>query len=480
MLGRHIVSYLPSQMLPALLAMVLLTVYTHVMSPEEYGYYVLIINGHLLFVMVGFSWLHNVVLRLGPKADRENYRDALRTASYLIFGVISLIALFIVLGATPFTVPKGIGWIVWFAFGLGVSRGLLTLVECWHRSALQINRFNLLECGQAIGGLIGGIGLVYYFQMGAEGGAIGMMLGIILMLVVDRHQILTGKLSHVGMPVIREVLRMGAPLIFSSLLVYTFTSIDRFMLGYFKDASAVGIYAAGYTLVDRIMQVLFLVIAMASYSLTVHRLEHEGVEAARAQTYKNGIGILGLALPACVGLIFCAPQLAYVVIGEEFRAGAITVMPWITIASFFYGLTVHYFDHAFFLAKKPHMFVFTQGPCAALYVVLNFILIPRYGAVGAAYATLASYLLLLTLSITLGRRVFRIHFPFGPALRIVAASGFMGLVLEAIPFPLSLLGLLAMAAVGGISYGVAVLAFNVEGVRPALRHGIRLIQTRLE
>jgi len=475
MLGRHIVSYLPSQVIPALTALAAITIYTHLMSPEAYGYYTLMINGHMLLNLVFFGWLYGVVLRLGPKAAREGYGAQLRTTTYGLFAVIALV---LVLLTTLFmTLRPGlaIGWVIWFALGLGIARSLLTLHEAWHRGALHIQRYNLLECGQAVLSLIAGVALVYFVPLGARGAATGLLLGIVVMIMVDSGEYVNMARAHFERPILREAMRMGAPLIVSNLLLFILTSSDRFLIEYFDGAGAVGIYAAGYTLVDRIMQVLFMAISMASYSLTIHRLEHEGVEAARAQTYRNGIGVLALAMPACVGLIFCAPQLAAVVIGEDFRDGALRIMPLITLASFCGGLATHYFDHAFMFAKKPHLLLFTQGPGAVLNIILNLLFIPRFGAIGAAYATLASYLLLLTLSIVIGRRAFAIRFPFKPMLQVMGATAAMGLALALISLPLNLFGLMAMAAVGAGVYGAILLLVNLDGARVIARQAIDLV-----
>ena len=70
--------------------------------------------------------------------------------------------------------------------------------------------------------------------------------------------------------------------------------------------------------------------------------------------------MLAVALPTCAGLILCDRQLAAVLIGPDFRIGAMQVMPWIAVSSVLNGLSAHYFDHAFHLAKKPYLLAFTQ------------------------------------------------------------------------------------------------------------------------
>jgi len=260
-------------------------------------------------------------------------------------------------------------------------------------------------------------------------------------------------------------------------LAFMITNADRFMINYFNGMEAVGIYVAGYAIIDRIGQMLFMAVAMPSFSLTIHKLEQDGFDAARQQTYHAGVAVLALAIPACAGLILTAPQIAAVFIGPEFREGAVKVMPWIALSTFFNGLATHYFDHAFHLAKKPRLLLWTQGPGAALNILLNVLLIPRFGYIGAAYATLASYSLLLLLSITLGRRVFPMHFPVVPGLQITAATALMAGTIVMVAFPPTLIGLLGTVIVGGTVYGTAFLGFNVFDARVIL---LRLVRERLQ
>jgi O-antigen/teichoic acid export membrane protein len=274
---------------------------------------------------------------------------------------------------------------------------------------------------------------------------------------------------------VKEIFHFGLPLVLSFGLSVIISTSDRFLIDHFKGAEQVGIYSAGYTLTDRIIGIVFLMIAIPSLPLTVHRLEHEGVEAARDQTWRNGIAAFMLALPACAGLILANRQVAHAFIGEAFRDGALTVMPWIAVSGMINGLATHYFDHAFHLGKKTRLFVFTLGPAALVNVVMNLLLIPRFGILGAAWSTLVSYMLLLTLSVIVGRRAFKIRFPFKEALQITCSVALMAVVLRSIAFPENLLGLFMMMPLGGATYITGLLLFDVMDARAWTRRILRKI-----
>lgn len=465
MLSRQIVRYFPSLVVPAIIAFAAIYIYTRVLTPEEYGYYALALSGMTAIGAMGYTWLQMSLMRLIPEAARSGKESALSIASYIILLFISMA---LVIAALIYAMSSDVSNFriaMLLCVPLAITRAWLNINQVYHKAHMRIGRFNVLECGQALLGLAFGLLLVMHFGYGSQGAVLGMIIGLLLMALLDVRSLLALSWKDYDRATLMHIVRFGLPMVLTSATAAFLAVSDRFLIEHFRDAAELGVYAAGYTLMDRIITMLFMLIATPSFPLTVHKLEHEGVEAARQQTYYNGVAALFIAVPGCVGLIMTAPQLTELLIGAQFRAGALQVMPWIAVSAILGGMSIHYFDHAFYLAKKPHMLLFTQGPAALVNLLLNFILIPKYGFMGAAYANLASYILLITLSATVGRKVFAIKFPFKPAVQIAVASAVMGAVLYAIPFPLSFLGLGMMVALGGAVYGVMLLVLNVAGAR---------------
>ncbi|MDX2028312.1 MAG: polysaccharide biosynthesis C-terminal domain-containing protein [Alphaproteobacteria bacterium] len=458
---RQIIGYAPSLLIPALVAFGTVFSFTRLLTPTEYGHYTLAVNTMALLGMVFFYWLHISLPRLMPEAIRKRRDAQLRATTYVLFGVSALV----LLTATGFFlgfVPLGDLFLVaWLAVPLALARSLLSLNEAVHRSLMDYKRYNFIECGQSILGFGIGLALVYFLDLGSLGAVLGLIIGMVIMALADLRVLRSMSWKDFDRGVLKNIIHFGAPLVFSYGLAFIIAISDRYIIEHYQGAEHVGIYAAGYILMDRISSILFLLIATPSYPLTMHKLEHEGIKAARDQTYKNGVAILMLTLPACAGLILVNRELAAVLIGDEFMEGALQVMPWIAVASLFNGLSTHYFDHAFHMAKKSTWMLYTQGPAALCNLILNFILIPRIGYMGAAYSTVISYALLLVLSIVVGRRAFAVRFPVKPALQIMASVVVMSFVVLVLPFPGGMTGLVGKVAVGLLAYGAAAYIFRV-------------------
>lgn len=469
MLAKQVLGYIPSLLIPAITSFGAIYFYTRLLSTSEFGHYALTLSTMTLLNAVFFYWLQTSLPRLMPQAAKAGSGEQLRITTYLAFagmtGALLLIALL-----TLTTAPLGnLKEMAALAVPLALARSLLNINQAIHLSRMDYKRYNIIECGQSLIGFIAGIALVYFFGMGNVGAILGMIFGMTLMAIFDGKMLRGISWKGFDREALRELVRFGVPLIFSFGLGFLISSSDRFIIEHFRDAGEVGIYAAGYSLMDRITVMIFMIVATPSFPLTVNKLEHEGIEAARQQTYANGVAIFALILPACAGLILTTEQLAAFLIGAEFRSGAVEVMPWIAVSAMLNGLSVHYFSHALHLAKKPALLVVAQLPSAIVNLGLNFTLIPEYGYMGAVYATMASYLLLLILTIVIGQRAFPYRFPFLPLLQIMCCVAAMAAVLKLVSFPISVIGLAAEVISGGVVYGAGLLLFNVMDIRPRVR-----------
>jgi O-antigen/teichoic acid export membrane protein len=249
---------------------------------------------------------------------------------------------------------------------------------------------------------------------------------------------------------------------------YILATSDRLLVQHYLDSAAVGVYSVPYSMADRTLNSLFMGVTLAAFPLTMVKMEREGPEAARRQLYQTGSLLLAVALPACAGFIAANDCIAHVLFGPQFRDPAAKIMPWIVGASLLGGLQKHFFDHAFHVARRSDMFLWSMSPAVVLNIGMNVVLLPRIGVMAAAYSTLAGYAVSLAGSIVVGRRVFRIDFPFRPAARIVAATGLMVLVLKAFRFPPNLWGLIALVSLGTVAYGLAAIVLDAAGIRGLL------------
>jgi peptidoglycan biosynthesis protein MviN/MurJ (putative lipid II flippase) len=166
------------------------------------------------------------------------------------------------------------------------------------------------------------------------------------------------------------------------------------------------------------------------------------------------------------------PQIAAVMVGEEFRTMTNRLLPWIALGAAASGIKAFHFDLAFHLGRDSRGLVICSSVAAATNVGFNLALIPRFGIVGAAYATVLAYLLGLFLSSWLGRRAFSMppSWPIwlcaGSVALAVAVGAAVGGMLSS-----GFVGILAGIALGAVFGAIAAFVVNLSGIRSEMFSG---------
>ena len=156
-------------------------------------------------------------------------------------------------------------------------------------------------------------------------------------------------------------------------------------------------------------------------------------------------------------------------IGEQLRDLAAAITPWIALGALLAGVTTYYFHQAFTLGRRTGWLLAAMAVPAGANVVLNLLLIPAYGVMGAAWATAASFALGLAASIAMGRGVLPLPVPWDALGRCAIAVGIMAAVVSLVPAMGGFAELMTKAAVGAVVYAAAVLVLNAAGVRDVAR-----------
>src|SRR5699024_2273456 len=106
-------------------------------------------------------------------------------------------------------------------------------------------------------------------------------------------------------------------------------------------------------------------------------------------------------------------------------------------------------------------------------VVLNFILIPMYGMIGAALATLISFFLIMVITWYVGKSLFSLPIPYVDTLKITLSTIIMVFILSYISSGVDLIGLIIEILLGITIYFSCLFLFNVSGVRLIIINSIK-------
>jgi O-antigen/teichoic acid export membrane protein len=426
--------YAAGQLLNRGLALILLPVYTRFLDPSEYG---------ALELLNTFSGVLFVFLLLGlPSAvtkcyhrDCETPRDratVLTTALLLATPVllVSSVILFLhservglwIVGAS------GTGTFVRLVAATAISASLISIVLASFRAREKALTFVVLNLAQFVPAMLLNIVLVVVLDMGVLGVLLGNLVSSLIALPLALWVARRDTILEFNRALVRPLLSFGMLLVPVTLAGWFVDLSDRYVLRLYEDLGQIAIYGVGY----KIGTVLNLVVVWpfqlawpaVSFSIS-HRADHKD-SYARTLTYLFLVlmaGFLGLSLLSRAGLTY--------LVGAAFR-DAYTVVPWVALAYVLNGMQFCVAPGIHITKSTKYLPAFS-GAAAILNVGLNFLVVPRFGILGAAVSTTVTFLFLATMTTILSQRVYPIRYEYTRLAKIAGAAALtysLGLAFE--------------------------------------------------
>lgn len=182
----------------------------------------------------------------------------------------------------------------------------------------------------------------------------------------------------------REIFGFALPLLASTLVWLLMESSDALLLGYFRGAEAVAGFRAVLP-VARLNQGVILTFALL-YTPLAARLYTRGEHAELSDLYaQTALWMTVLSFPIFVATFSCAHALTVGLFGADYDDSTLPLL-LLSLGYFFHtalgfnGLTVKVF-------KRLRYAMAIDLAAAALNVAINLLLVPRWGASGAAVGT---------------------------------------------------------------------------------------------
>lgn len=193
-------------------------------------------------------------------------------------------------------------------------------------------------------------------------------------------------------------LPIGLFFAFSTLLLLTGPVIVEALLG----NEAAGLYGAGYKVVEMLM--LLPAIVCAPLLPRLSRLFHQGNLAAfRRLVVRTALLLGGAAVAAAAVIAVSASHLVLILAGGEGFAGTVPVLHILAWAYPFMTLAM-LMCFALIAADRHRIAAWIVGAAATLNLLLDVVLVPRYGVPAAAAVMLGSQALVAALSTWLWAR----------------------------------------------------------------------------
>ena len=465
MFWRGVVGYLPVNIIQGLVGLATIVTFTRLLTPAQFGDYALGFSAMSLLHTAIFTWNEAAMARFWVgEADKGRGGDHSATIyrTWLALLVVLPVALAI---ALLLPLSPGLKLAVVCGVLAVLPRTFAKLAQERRRAAGEVAGAASIDMIQTLGAF--GVGAILAWQ--GFGGA-APLIGFGVAAAVCMAWTLPSELRHSRQgrfesPRVRTYLGYGLPVAMSLILALVLSTTDRFLLAAFLDEAQVGLYHAGYSLANRTLDVLFIWLGAAGGPALIAALERGGPgELGRAAREQASLMLL-LCVPAAVGLALVAAPLAQLMVGPDLAQGAAHVTPWIALSGLLAGLTTYYFHQAFTLGQRTQLLLGAMAIPAIANLVLNLILIPRFGLDGALWATLASYALGLAASMALGARSLVLPIPWLPLVQTLGATAVMALAVSRVPALGGWAELLLKAGLGGLVFGAITFVLDTGALR---------------
>jgi O-antigen/teichoic acid export membrane protein len=173
---------------------------------------------------------------------------------------------------------------------------------------------------------------------------------------------------------------------FSSLMSMIYDQIDVVMLKYFRADAELGTYVASYALMTMAMG--FVPILSQVFLPLLSATAGQNLKVEKKYLYWFGAATIGLALPTAVGGFILAAPLTQFVFGSQY-SGSGTLFRWLTL-TIITGTAATYCGAQLIPNGREKKYFVAVLAGASTNVLLNLLLIPKYGALAAAFTTATS------------------------------------------------------------------------------------------
>ena len=418
----------------------LVPIYTRILTPSDYGVSALLSTSFSIIAVIANMGMSSAIFWAYFKAGEKERKSVIGTAfifqtvfPFLIAITALMLSGFIsrsLFGNESYTNLVAIASATLF-FNVSVAVSLAML-----RARGEPTRYVSVNLIGLFVTIATSLVLVVGFRTGLVGMFAGNLIGALAMylsglaIVLPRLTLIFSKFW------IREMLSFGAPMMPAGLAMWALNSSDRYFLNAFASTADVGIYNVGYkigTLVVLVTGALQLAYPRFMFSI-YHKYPNPKEYFKKINTY-----FYLLIFTCALALSIFSKEAITILTGDAFHS-AYSIVPLIAFSYVFYGL-FNNFGTGVLVTSKTYLSTFAVLIAGGTNLALNYVLVSKFGMIGAALATFLSFFVLAAAELFFSQRVYPIRFEFKRLITISIVGWSLTYLATLIDFglPISLL-----------------------------------------
>jgi O-antigen/teichoic acid export membrane protein len=469
-LVRHSAVYGFGSIVARVLGVLLLPLYTRYLTPGDFGLIETLVALSAVLTALVTQAMKSAFFRFyfDSKDDRRRLL-VVRTA----FWYVAAVSTAVLVGGVVLSQP-----ISWILFGTTSHDGLVIAAFIGLWAAMNYEQMTSLfrveqRSGAYVTATLANVAitiaatvlLVVVFEQGPLGVLVGNFTGTLVvyaaLLVYSRHAL--GL--QFNRSLYREMNRFGLPLVPSAVALWLTNFSDRFFLVKLSDLHEVGLYSIGVRLASAI--VLLLTAFRLAWPAFAYSIDDDR-EAGRTYSF-----VLTYVVYVCCWLALAlgllAPWILKLITTKPFYPAQNVVAPLAFGVAAFGAYVVVQIGTGRSRQTRSNWLV--TGAAAVVDVALNFILIPPYGRMGAAIATVTAYTLLFIAMAWRAQKVFPVPYQWRRVATLAVAAVGLTVLGKVLGGPLAL----ALGLTAAYPLVLALLGFYLPAERKRLRRFLPIL-----
>jgi O-antigen/teichoic acid export membrane protein len=403
-LHKQVYIYFGSYFINAVLSFAIVSLLTHHLTTYDYG----IINLYSSFLILlmpfitgGILYPLSVEYFKRPKETYNTYFTNAQVIPLISLVFFTLLCIVIQQPLSRFLKVSAV-WI-WI---MPVTAWLIMINE----SAMMITRnknrpfqFAFFSVGKNLAEIALTIGLVVGLHWAWQGRLLSavlapLMLGVISVYLFYRWKLVTKKIDW---PTVRRIFFLSLPFIFERLAVFVMSYSDKYFIDKYdlNGTKEVGLYG----LAGQLATIIYVVVISMNSAYQPHLFKKLS-EGFKGKIHKTTIWYIGACLVTVLGMFIAIPLVFRFFIGSRFQ----DAKPYAYILCsgyFMWGIYNAFQAYLIYLEKNRHIFLVSLlGMITSLSI--NIFMVPRYGAQGAAIASVITYTIMAIAAFLLVRKLF--------------------------------------------------------------------------
>ncbi|HEX3936741.1 MAG TPA: polysaccharide biosynthesis C-terminal domain-containing protein [Xanthobacteraceae bacterium] len=401
MLNTSGLLYLSARIVSAVGNFLAVVIFSRMAGPAEYGHYILIFAWAMIVYGFGAQWMRFAYFGV---YHPQRFGEYVASLGRLLSVGIAIVAVAL----------AALGWFGRFEWSFLAAIFALVCGMTLYESTFEVARTLLNARGAALAMmlrtvLVVGLGsATLFFGGGARELAIAIAVAHIVAAAPTLPSFYRIRLAHSSRAASFHIVSYGWPLLLSFGVTAVGQSIDRLLLAHYLGPAALGPYGVVADALRQSFTVLGEAIILSLVTIAKQQSNADDLAAANDTLQKAFNACLASATFGAAFFIVFGGPLLQLMFAPAFIAPTRDLIPIFAVAFAFLTMRSFYFAQVIYFTNASYLDFVVSVLFLVVSTVLSVLLVPVYGAHGAAVALMVSCIVSCIAFLILGRRFYRL------------------------------------------------------------------------